>query len=48
MKRAFKVKQITFFLISKVLFCTHIEQASKNVVGTTFKYHSESYSDLLL
>ena len=37
MKRAFKVKQKTLFLVSQVLYFRHTKQTSKNVANTTFK-----------
>ena len=37
MKRAFKVKEKTFFLVSQVLSFRHKKQTSKNVAETTFK-----------
>ena len=37
-KRAFEVKQKTFFLVSQVLSFTHTKQTSKNVADTTFKF----------
>ena len=37
MKRAFKVKQKTCFLVSEVLSFKHKKQTSKNVADKTFK-----------
>ena len=37
MKRAFAVKEKTFFLVSQVLSFRHTKQTSKNVVDTIFK-----------
>ena len=37
MKRAFEVKQKTFFLTSKVLFFRHTKHTGKNVADTIFK-----------
>ena len=38
MKRAFEVKQKTFFLVSQVLSFRRKKQTTKNVADTTFKY----------
>ena len=37
MKRAFRVKLKTFYLVSQVLSFRHTKQTSKNVADTTFK-----------
>ena len=37
-KRAFEVKQKTFFLVSKMLSFRYTKQSSKNVADTTFKW----------
>ena len=37
MKRAFEVKEKTYFLVSQVLSVRHTNQISKNVADTTFK-----------
>ena len=37
MKRAFEVKEKTFFPVSQVFSVRHKKQTSKNLVDTTFK-----------
>ena len=41
MRKAFKVKQKTFFLVSQVLSFRYKKQTSKNVVDTTFKSNAK-------
>ena len=43
-KKAFKIKQKTFFLVSQVLSFTHTKQTNKNVADTILKwFHDKIY-----
>ena len=46
-RRAFEVKLITFFLVSKVLSLRHIKQSNKNIAGTSLEVKKLSLSSPL-